>query len=59
MKNILIVSILWLYGGCSESKLSIQKINIETKTKKSSCEEKAKPKSLQFLEQQYHCQSQN
>jgi len=56
-KNLFIFFILFLYIGCSSNLQS--PILIEGKENKElfSCSEKAKPKSLQFLEQQYRCTS--
>jgi len=42
-----------LFGGCSS--LSLEKEN--HMKRKVSCEEEAKPKSLEYLEQQYRCTS--
>ena len=54
MKFFLIIFIGVFYMGCSGLKLE----NIEERDSiEFSCEKKAKPKSLQFLEQQYRCTS--
>jgi len=49
MRSFLIL-VIGLYGGCSVQK-SVESYPIHL----FSCEDKAKPKSLQFLEQQYRC----
>jgi len=53
MKKLLILIMIIFYTGCSHlnSLIPIKEENLL------SCEEKAKPKSLQFLEQQYRCSS--
>ena len=43
-----------LFGGCSSLMLKDE----HSSTRKLSCEEKAKPKSLLYLEQQYRCTTQ-
>jgi len=43
-----------VFGGCSSLILEKEK----PRKRKLSCEEDAKPKSLQYLEQQYRCTSQ-
>jgi len=43
-----------IFGGCTSLTLEKEKPN----KRKLSCEENAKPKSLEFLEQQYRCTSQ-
>ncbi len=53
MKKVLMLIMIVFYTGCS-------KLNPLMPIKEKSllsCEEKAKPKSLQFLEQQYRCTS--
>jgi len=48
-----------LFGGCSSLILKKEILEKEKPNKrKLSCEENAKPKSLEFLEQQYRCTSQ-
>jgi len=57
MQNILFIFItLYLYSGCSglESISLSKNVAIE----EFSCSKKAKPKSLQLLEQQYRCTTQ-
>ncbi len=58
MKYALILLIL-LLNGCSLVKTSPQEIKIEKDNTEEplSCEIKAKPKSLELLEQQYRCTS--
>ena len=54
MKKVLfILTIVYLYTGCSK----LQYINTDknVQDEELSCSTKAKPKSLQFLEQQYRC----
>ena len=54
MKFFGILFILWIITGCREltpAKITLHSYEIL------SCEEAAKPKSLQFLEQQYRCKS--
>jgi len=46
---------LYIYTGCSQIKSSTLAKSIDNK--QLSCSKKAKPKSLQFLEQQYRCTS--
>lgn len=55
MRVFLILSV-GFYSGCSGLKIS-PKGMIDNKKKVFSCQERAKPKSLQFLEQQYRCKS--
>jgi hypothetical protein len=59
MRFFLILSV-WITGlffnGCSGVKLYNKGI-VKSKEKVFSCQERAKPKSLQFLEQQYRCKS--
>jgi len=43
-----------IFGGCTSLTLEKEKPS----KRKLSCEEEAKPKSLQYLEQQYRCTSQ-
>jgi len=60
MRIFLILSMgvtVGFYSGCSRVKLSLEG-KIADEPKVFSCQEEAKPKSLQFLEQQYRCQSQ-
>jgi hypothetical protein len=57
-KLLTLVFLILLYTGCSRINLLL-KDNEASKTELFSCEQKAKPKSLQFLEQQYRCKSQN
>ncbi|NOZ91572.1 MAG: hypothetical protein GXO60_09840 [Epsilonproteobacteria bacterium] len=51
MKKIFLLIFVIFYIGCSSS------IPKNTEHIESSCEKKVKPKSLLFLEQQYHCKS--
>ncbi len=51
MQKIIFISII-LYTGCTKQ------VTISN-TSQLSCTQEAKPKSLQFLEQQYRCTSQN
>lgn len=56
MKKVLFICIIvYLYTGCSK----FQHINTDdnVRDEELSCSIKAKPKSLQFLEQQYRCTS--
>ena len=55
MIKILIISIV-LYSGCS--RIESVALSASEDNKQFSCSQKAKPKSLQFLEQQYRCTSQ-
>jgi len=48
MRKFLIL-VIGLYGGCTVQK------SVDSSPYLFSCEDKAKPKSLQFLEQQYRC----
>ena len=61
MKGVVIILFLLLYTGCSFKITSqgIEQIELtkESKPKNFPCEKKAKAKSLQFLEQQYRCNS--
>lgn len=56
--SLLILVLLIFYTGCSGKSFSF-KSKENNKKELLSCEQKAKPKSLQFLEQQYRCKSQN
>jgi len=57
LKNFLFIFItLYLYGGCSSVKSLNLAQNIDEE--QLSCSGRAKPKSLQLLEQQYRCTSQ-
>lgn len=60
MRFILILFIgiiVGFYSGCNG--LKIEPIQTSKNSQQPfSCEERAKPKSLQFLEQQYRCRSQ-
>ena len=47
--NKFLILVIGLYGGCSIHK------SVDVSSPRFSCEDKAKPKSLQFLEQQYRC----
>ena len=56
MHKIIFISIIvYLYSGCSKQ-LAISTKSIENR--EFSCNQKAQPKSLQLLEQQYRCTSQ-
>lgn len=55
MIKILIIFI-FLYTGCSRIEGVV--LSVSEDNKQFSCSQKAKPKSLQFLEQQYRCTSQ-
>lgn len=55
MKRILILLILFFYIGCTG--LRVNSNNRFQEDRPLSCETKAKAKSLQFLEQQYRCTS--
>jgi len=56
---IILFSYIALFGGCSSLILKKEILKNKKDTKKIlSCEEEAKPKSLQYLEQQYRCTSQ-
>ena len=55
--TLLIGIIVGLYSGCSRLKIEPMK-TAKNRPKVFSCQEEAKPKSLQFLEQQYRCRSQ-
>lgn len=71
MKRIAIILFILLYTGCTFKITSygieqiepneelIGKSTPKPKVKKFPCEKKAKAKSLQFLEQQYRCNSHN
>ena len=57
MQKVLIIFImLYLYTGCSKLESVVLAQSIENK--QLSCSKIAKPKSLQLLEQQYRCTSQ-
>jgi len=59
MRNyIILFCYIGVFGGCSPLIFN-KKITDKEKPsiRKLSCEEKAKPKSLQYLEQQYRCTS--
>ena len=57
MKNSLfIVIVLSLYSGCTRTESVVLTQNMEGE--QLSCTKRAEPKSLQFLEQQYRCTSQ-
>ena len=47
---------VYIYTGCSHLESATLSKSIDNK--QLSCSKKAKPKSLQFLEQQYRCTSQ-
>jgi len=58
MQKILsIFIILYLYTGCS-SKLKSSILTQSMESEQFSCSQRAEPKSLQLLEQQYRCTSQ-
>jgi len=46
---------IYIYTGCTHPKSTILAKKIDNK--QLSCSQEAKPKSLQFLEQQYRCTS--
>lgn len=50
--RIVLLLLLFLYMGCSSARL-----NSSVNTEVLSCSQKAEPKSLQYLEQQYRCSS--
>jgi len=52
-----LILVMLFISGCSSLHLGKSTIEITKSSKKKefSCEEKAKPKSLQYLEQQYRC----
>jgi hypothetical protein len=52
MRNIIFIGII-LYTGCSRIELPKNR-----KVEPLLCKQKVKPKSLQFLEQKYRCQTQ-
>lgn len=57
MKKVLFLFIvLYLSTGCSQFESVVLAPSMDTK--QFSCSKRAKPKSLQFLEQQYRCTSQ-
>jgi len=55
-KTMTLLLILLVFSGCTQLKFSNSNLT-SIKEYPSSCEEEAKPKSLQFLEQQYRCTS--
>ena len=52
--SILLFFYFLLFGGCSSLILKKE----QSSQRKLSCEEKAKPKSLLYLDQQYRCTTQ-
>ena len=57
MKRVLFLFIvLYMSTGCSRVQHVVLSSSVDSKLL--SCDKKAKPKSLQFLEQQYRCTSQ-
>ena len=57
MKKLLFICILgYIYTGCTKVESLVLRQNIDNK--ELSCSTRAQPKSLQLLEQQYRCTSQ-